>query len=68
MGLITMHSTDGSITGPPAEREYAVEPVGVEKISPSARYWLTGFPSQLIVRSIIRESDPRERTTSLRAA
>ena len=31
-----MLSTQGSITGPPAESEYAVEPVGVETMAPSA--------------------------------
>ena len=31
-----MHtSTDGYTIGPPAEREYPVDPVGVEKINPS---------------------------------
>jgi hypothetical protein len=31
-----MHSTFGLTIGPPAESEYAVEPVGVETIKPSA--------------------------------
>ena len=29
--------TEGSTIGPPAESEYAVEPVGVATMSPSAR-------------------------------
>ena len=36
VGVIIIESTLGVTIGPPAEREYAVEPVGVEIISPSA--------------------------------
>src|SRR2546423_1913063 len=35
-GLMTNASTDGIRIGPPAASEYAVEPVGVETITPSA--------------------------------
>ena len=35
MGETTIQSTLGYIIGPPAEREYAVEPVGVEMMRPS---------------------------------
>ena len=35
-GVTVMDSRLGCIIGPPAEREYAVLPVGVEKMSPSA--------------------------------
>jgi acetyltransferase len=38
IGVIRMPATPGWITGPPAAREYAVEPVGVAMIRPSARY------------------------------
>ena len=31
-----MHSTSGTTIGPPADIEYAVEPVGVARITPSA--------------------------------
>ena len=37
MNVITNASTELSKIGPPAEREYAVEPVGVETIRPSLR-------------------------------
>jgi len=36
MAVTTMHSTSGTTMGPPADSEYAVEPVGVAKITPSA--------------------------------
>lgn len=35
IGVKRIPSIFGSTTGPPAEREYAVEPVGVEMITPS---------------------------------
>ena len=41
MGVICIHSRVGSSIGPPADNAYAVEPVGVEKISPSALMELT---------------------------
>jgi len=37
IGVVTRALTDGTMTGPPAARLYAVEPVGVERIRPSAR-------------------------------
>ena len=37
IGESTMTRTDGSTIGPPAESEYAVEPVGVATMRPSAR-------------------------------
>ena len=36
MGLITITLLEGTTTGPPVAREYAVEPVGVETMMPSA--------------------------------
>ena len=38
IGVITNALTRGPIIGPPAERLYAVDPVGVETINPSAQY------------------------------
>ena len=35
MGVNTRALKDGCTIGPPAEREYAVEPVGVETMRPS---------------------------------
>ena len=36
IGVRRIEGREGWISGPEAEREYAVEPVGVDKISPSA--------------------------------
>ena len=36
IGVSRMEGWDGWISGPEAEREYAVDPVGVERIRPSA--------------------------------
>ena len=44
MGVRMTASVPGASSGPPAESEYAVEPVGVAKISPSAQYVLSGAP------------------------
>src|SRR5262249_399424 len=38
-GVTTIASTSGASTGPPAEREYAVEPAAVAAIRPSATRW-----------------------------
>ncbi len=35
MGVSTIALSDGCTMGPPAESEYAVEPVGVDTIRPS---------------------------------
>ena len=40
-GVMQMAATAGNTIGPPAESEYAVEPVGVAMISPSALNVLT---------------------------
>ena len=37
IGVTTKASTEGSRIGPPAESEYAVEPLGVATMTPSAR-------------------------------
>ena len=55
-GVIKMQSICGEIMGPPAESEYAVEPVGVAKSSPSARYFEISSPFRLSERSTIFES------------
>ena len=54
MGVRQMAGTAGKITGPPADSEYAVEPVGVEMISPSALYSQTSCWSTQASRSIMR--------------
>jgi len=38
IGVSRMECTDGCTMGPPDESEYAVDPVGVERINPSD-YW-----------------------------
>ena len=40
-GVTTVPATDGDTIGPPAENEYAVEPVGVATITPSAENVVT---------------------------
>src|SRR5207302_1131664 len=44
-GVTTMDSTVGTTTGPPADSEYAVDPVGVDTTTPSAPYAPIGSPS-----------------------
>ena len=41
IGVTTMQGTDGETMGPPALNEYAVEPVGVAEITPSAEKVVT---------------------------
>jgi hypothetical protein len=44
MGVTTIAGTDGWTIGPPADSEYAVDPVGVATMRPSARWvarWLS---------------------------
>jgi len=41
IGVMQTADTVGKITGPPADSEYAVEPVGVEMINPSSLYAAT---------------------------
>ena len=44
MGVIQIFSDKGSIIAPPADNEYAVEPVGVATIRPSALYDIQSLP------------------------
>jgi hypothetical protein len=41
IGVTTMHGTEGETIGPPALNEYAVEPVGVAEMTPSAENVVT---------------------------
>ena len=56
-----MQSTSGHTIGPPAEREYPVEPVGVETIKPSALYRATSSSATdaltVISLSVTRAAD-----------
>jgi len=45
IAVTTIASTVGTTIGPPADIEYAVEPVGVLTMMPSAEYWATSSPS-----------------------
>ena len=47
VGVIIKESTLGVIIGPPADNEYAVDPVGVAIIKPSELYSQTLCPSTL---------------------
>lgn len=67
MGVTTITAASGERIGPPALIEYAVEPVGVEMISPSAVYSLTECPPIESSRRITREWSPRKTTTSFNA-
>ncbi len=44
IGVSTTQRRSGDAIGPPAENEYAVLPVGVATISPSAAYDVNGVP------------------------
>ena len=66
IGVTTKHELSGLRTGPPAAIEYAVEPVGVETIIPSALLEVTSLPSQETFMSIKRAKSPLETTASFR--
>ena len=57
----------GAITGPPAESEYAVEPVGVDTINPSDRYPQTYSPLENASRCSNLATTPFATTTSFKA-
>lgn len=50
IGVRRIHATIGDIIEPPADREYAVDPVGDEKISPSVVVLVRKTPSINISR------------------
>ena len=58
--------TWGCTIEPPAARLYAVDPVGVDTISPSPWTWVTKLPSQKHSRLHRKGDTPRSITTSLR--
>ena len=61
-----IQSASGLTTGPPAAMEHAVEPVGVDIITPSLLIFETLLPSQVIVTSISLAKLPLDTTISLR--
>ena len=62
---MTNASVPHAITGPPADRLYAVEPVGVARIAPSQPSSPIGAPSTNQRRITIRPRIPLDRTMSL---
>jgi hypothetical protein len=62
--VTTIDSTVGTTTGPPAESEYAVDPVGVEITTPSAPYAPIGSPSIDTSNRTTRAKPPLCSTTS----
>ncbi|MDT4861384.1 hypothetical protein FQZ97_959890 [compost metagenome] len=67
IGTITQPPMAGCSSGPPAESEYAVEPVDEAMIRPSARWLATKWPSTSTRSSIMLATPPRLTTTSLSA-
>ena len=65
MGVIVSPSTRGCRMGPPAERLYAVVPVGLAMMRPSALTRIMNSPSTETDSSMMRESAPCVTTTSL---
>ena len=53
-GMTAMAWTLGQMTGPPAEKLYAVEPVGVDTTTPSQPKLERGRPSTSMTTSSIR--------------
>jgi hypothetical protein len=66
MGFMIKESCSGKTIGPPAEREYAVEPVGVDMIIPSALKVVRYLLFTVVSRLRMRERFPRVITTSFR--
>ncbi len=64
MAVMTIASTPGTTMGPPADIEYAVDPVGVETTIPSAEYWPTSSPSTTTLSRTTRATPPLWTTAS----
>src|SRR4029077_8118336 len=64
MAVTTMASTVGTTIGPPADMEYAVDPVGVLTMIPSAEYCATSSPSTETLSRTTRATPPLWTTTS----
>ncbi len=67
IGTISSASTSGQTTGPPAEKAYAVEPVGVAHTTPSQPKPDTGRPSTSMTTSSMRSRDAFSTDASLSA-
>src|SRR3954453_2146187 len=68
IAVTTIASTVGTTIGPPADIEYAVEPVGVLTMMPSAEYCATSSPSTDTFSRTTRATPPLCTTTSLRTS
>src|SRR6267378_5987886 len=68
MAVTTIASTVGTTIGPPADIEYAVDPVGVLTMIPSAEYCATSSPSTATLRRTTRATPPLWTTTSFRTS
>src|ERR1019366_3605189 len=68
IGVTSIAFTVGITIGPPADRLYAVDPVGVDRITPSARNTATGWPSIETEKSAMRAIVPFATTTSFSAS
>src|SRR5437764_15167945 len=67
IGVITKTPDSGSRIGPPADSEYAVEPVGVATIKPSALNSVNDSPFTRVRNRIRRDNSPRLKTASFNA-
>src|SRR5208283_5359127 len=68
MKVTTKTSTDESTIGPPAESEYAVEPVGVDTMTPSPLNLTSSSESTPRRKSNILAGLPDDTTSSFRAS
>ncbi|MNT99116.1 hypothetical protein D3C72_2418830 [compost metagenome] len=67
MGARTHAGTSGAMIGPPADKAYAVEPVGVARIMPSVPYVATRDSPAKTSNSSIRDEVPFRTTPSFNA-
>ena len=67
IGTMSRACTSGQTIGPPAEKAYAVDPVGVAHTTPSQPHRDTGRPSTSATTSIIRPREAFSTLASLRA-
>src|SRR5690606_10580895 len=67
IGVITKFPDPGEIIGPPQLSEYAVEPVGVAIINPSAQYSFSKSPFKKTFKVIIEDVSRLINVTSLSA-
>ena len=64
IGVMTKTPDSGARIGPPADNEYAVDPVGVATIRPSALNSVNASPSTRARSRMRRDISPRLKTAS----